>query len=100
MDVQAEGITNEELQLAARNHGMPLEALRLDVSPPGLHYVLVHYDVPFLDAAAHRLSVHGLVKWREKRFQRRRGLSILAGRQCIVNRLGLELASLLDGRQR
>jgi DMSO/TMAO reductase YedYZ molybdopterin-dependent catalytic subunit len=63
MDVQTEGITNEELQLAARNHGMPLEALRLDVSPPGLHYVLVHYDVPFLDAAAHRLSVHGLVKW-------------------------------------
>ena len=51
MDVQTEGISAEELQLAARNHGMPLEALRLDLSPPGLHYVLVHYDVPFLDAA-------------------------------------------------
>jgi DMSO/TMAO reductase YedYZ molybdopterin-dependent catalytic subunit len=62
LDVQSEGISAEELQLAARNHGMPLEALRLDLSPPGLHYVLVHYDVLFLDAAAHRLSVHGRVR--------------------------------------
>jgi sulfane dehydrogenase subunit SoxC len=34
----AEGISREELQLAARNHGMPLEALRYDVTPAGLHY--------------------------------------------------------------
>ncbi|MDP9319460.1 MAG: sulfite oxidase, partial [Actinomycetota bacterium] len=32
-----EGISAEELQLAARNHGMPLKALRYDVTPPGLH---------------------------------------------------------------
>ena len=32
------GISMEELQLAARNHGMPLEALRYDVTPAGLHY--------------------------------------------------------------
>ena len=25
----------EELPLAARNHGLPLEALRYDVTPPG-----------------------------------------------------------------
>jgi DMSO/TMAO reductase YedYZ molybdopterin-dependent catalytic subunit len=42
----AEGITTEELALAARNHGLPLEALRYDVTPPGLHYVLTHYDIP------------------------------------------------------
>jgi len=29
-----EGITADELQLAARNHGMPLEALRYDLTPP------------------------------------------------------------------
>ena len=45
-----EGITPEELALAARNHGLPLEALRYEVTPPGLHYVLVHYDIP--DASA------------------------------------------------
>ena len=36
----------EELQLAARNHGMPLEALRYPVTPVGLHYLLIHYDIP------------------------------------------------------
>ena len=39
-------ISLEELQLAARNHGMPLEALRYDVTPIGLHYLLIHFDVP------------------------------------------------------
>ena len=47
-----EQIGTEELQLAARNHGLPLEALRYDVTPAGLHYVLVHYDIPAVDAAA------------------------------------------------
>jgi DMSO/TMAO reductase YedYZ molybdopterin-dependent catalytic subunit len=52
----------EELQLAARNHGMPLEALRWDVTPVGLHYLLTHYDVPLVDLAAFRLRVHGRVR--------------------------------------
>ena len=55
----SEGISLEELQLAARNHGMPLEALRFPVTPVGLHYLLIHYDVPIVDAAEWRLSVHG-----------------------------------------
>jgi DMSO/TMAO reductase YedYZ molybdopterin-dependent catalytic subunit len=38
--------TGEELALAARNHGMPLEALRHDVTPAGLHYLLIHFDIP------------------------------------------------------
>ena len=40
----------EELQLATRNHGMPLEALRYPVTPVGLHYLLIHYDIPYIDA--------------------------------------------------
>src|SRR3954451_6005643 len=56
------GISVEELQLAARNHGMPLEALRHDVTPLGLHYLLVHYDIPVVDAAGWRLEVGGLVE--------------------------------------
>jgi DMSO/TMAO reductase YedYZ molybdopterin-dependent catalytic subunit len=58
----AEGISTEELQLAARNHGLPLEALRWDVTPVGLHYLLTHYDIPEVDATAWRLEVGGLVE--------------------------------------
>jgi len=52
-------ISLEELQLAARNHGMPLELLREPVTPVGLHYLLVHYDIPAVDPAAWRLDVAG-----------------------------------------
>jgi len=55
----AEGISLEELQLAARNHGMPLEALRYPVTPVGLHYLLTHYDVPDVDAGSWSLRVRG-----------------------------------------
>jgi sulfane dehydrogenase subunit SoxC len=58
---QRAAIGLEELQLAARNHGMPLEALRYDVTPAGLHYLLIHYDIPDVDAAAWRLEVDGSV---------------------------------------
>ena len=54
-----EGISLEELQLAARNHGMPLEALRYPVTPVGLHYLLIHYDVPYVDADTWSLTVRG-----------------------------------------
>ncbi len=54
---EGEGITAEELQLAARNHGMPLEALRHTVTPVGLHYLLIHYDIPVVDPAEWRLAV-------------------------------------------
>ncbi len=57
-----EGISLEELQLAARNHGMPLEALRWDITPVGLHYLLTHYDIPDVDPATWRLEVGGLVE--------------------------------------
>jgi sulfane dehydrogenase subunit SoxC len=57
-----EGISLEELQLAARNHGMPLEALRHEITPIGLHYLLVHYDIPVVDEAAWRLVVGGRVE--------------------------------------
>jgi DMSO/TMAO reductase YedYZ molybdopterin-dependent catalytic subunit len=52
----------EELQLAGRNRGMPLEALRHDVTPTGLHYLLVHWDIPEIDPTSWRLRVGGLVR--------------------------------------
>jgi sulfane dehydrogenase subunit SoxC len=56
-----ESLSLDELQLATRNHGMPLEALRYDVTPVGLHYLLIHYDIPQLAAETWRLRIHGRV---------------------------------------
>jgi DMSO/TMAO reductase YedYZ molybdopterin-dependent catalytic subunit len=56
------GISLEELQLATRNHGMPLEALRHAITPPGLHYLLTHYDIPVVDARSWTLELGGLVE--------------------------------------
>jgi len=51
--------TREEVALASRNHGMPLEALREELTPAGLHYLLIHFDIP---APPPRLEVGGLVE--------------------------------------
>ena len=57
-----EAIGLDELGLAARNHGMPLELMRHDVTPVGAHYLLTHYDIPPGDASTWRLEVAGLVR--------------------------------------
>ena len=56
-----EGISTDELQLALRNSGMPLEALRWPVTPLGLHYLLIHYDIPAVDVDTWRLELGGRV---------------------------------------
>ena len=50
----SEQITPAELRLATRNHGFPLEALSYDLTPAGLHYLLVHYDIPVVDGESWR----------------------------------------------
>ena len=62
MDSTGLGISLEELQLAARNHGMPLEALRYSITPVGLHYLLTHYDIPAVDSSGWTLDLGGLVE--------------------------------------
>jgi DMSO/TMAO reductase YedYZ molybdopterin-dependent catalytic subunit len=57
-----QGISTEELQLALRNSGMPLETLRWPITPIGLHYLLIHYDIPVADAATWQLEVGGAVE--------------------------------------
>ena len=49
-----------ELQQATRNRGMPLEGLRYDITPTGIHYLLTHFDIPAADAASWRVEVTGL----------------------------------------
>jgi DMSO/TMAO reductase YedYZ molybdopterin-dependent catalytic subunit len=57
-----EEFSRDELQLAARNHGIPLEALRYDVTPLGLHYLLIHYDIPAVNPEIWKLVVGGEVE--------------------------------------
>jgi sulfane dehydrogenase subunit SoxC len=52
----------QDLELAARNHALPLEALCYPVTPVGLHYVLTHYDIPSVDLDRWRLRVQGDVR--------------------------------------
>src|SRR4029079_4579862 len=55
-------ITLEELQLSGRNHSIPLEALKHDITPIGLHYLLTHFDIPNVDVETWQLAVGGLVE--------------------------------------
>jgi DMSO/TMAO reductase YedYZ molybdopterin-dependent catalytic subunit len=82
-----EGISAEELRLAARNHAMPLEALRYDVTPAGLHYLLIHFDIPHLDETGHTLAIDGHVR-RPLKF----GLAQLRDRPSQTHRVTLECA--------
>ncbi|MDX6533870.1 MAG: hypothetical protein QOF68_1614 [Gaiellales bacterium] len=61
MDSGAATWSLEELQLATRNHGVPLEALRYPITPLGLHYLLIHFDIPVVDTDTWRLEVGGRV---------------------------------------
>ena len=61
--VHAEGdFSRDEVRLANRNPGTLLESLRYDLTPAGLHYLLIHFDVPFVEPGADwTLSIGGLV---------------------------------------
>jgi sulfane dehydrogenase subunit SoxC len=80
-------ISLEELQLAARNHGMPLEALRHEITPLGLHYLLTHYDIPVVDPSSWRLTVGG-------RVERELSLSLddVRGRDSVTAAITMECA--------
>jgi sulfane dehydrogenase subunit SoxC len=54
--------SREEIGLALRNPGMQLEGLRYPITPIGMHYLLIHFDIPQVDPAAYELSVKGRVR--------------------------------------
>jgi DMSO/TMAO reductase YedYZ molybdopterin-dependent catalytic subunit len=54
--------SREEVRLANRNSGILLETLRHDVTPAGLHYLLNHFDVPYVaDGSSWSVTIGGLV---------------------------------------
>jgi sulfane dehydrogenase subunit SoxC len=90
----SESITQEELALAARNHGMPLEALRWPVTPVGLHYLLTHYDIPDVDTGSFTLTVDGRVararQWSAAELAARTVRTLTVTMECAGNgRAGL-----------
>jgi sulfane dehydrogenase subunit SoxC len=86
-------ITKEELRLAARNHGMPLEALRYDVTPAGMHYLLIHFDVPETPPGEWTVAIEGHVK-----NPGTPTLRDLAARETVTRRIVMECAG--NGRAR
>ncbi|MDA7426114.1 molybdopterin-dependent oxidoreductase [Thalassococcus lentus] len=48
--------SEDETRLANRNSGLLLETLRHDITPTGAHYLLIHFDIPHLDAQRHQLE--------------------------------------------
>lgn len=86
-------LTMEELQLAARNRGMPLEALRYDVTPTGLHYLLIHFDIPEIDARSWRLELAGTV-------ERPRSLSLAEVRALPARTITATMECAGNGRAR
>ncbi|MDP8949201.1 MAG: sulfite oxidase [Actinomycetota bacterium] len=60
--VTGQKFTREEVWLALRNHGIHLEGLRYPITPVGMHYLLIHFDIPLIDPAAYELEVGGLVR--------------------------------------
>jgi DMSO/TMAO reductase YedYZ molybdopterin-dependent catalytic subunit len=83
------GISLQELRLAARNHAMPLEALRSPITPVGLHYLLIHYDVPFVDPDSWRLEIGGAVErplsFTLTELRRRPEVELTATMECAGN---------------
>ena len=51
-----------EVRLANRNSGILLETLRHDVTPAGMHYLLNHFDVPYVPDGNWRVEIGGRVR--------------------------------------
>ncbi|MDP8951134.1 MAG: molybdopterin-dependent oxidoreductase, partial [Actinomycetota bacterium] len=54
--------SQEEVGLALRNPGMPLEGLRYPITPTGMHYLLIHFDIPLIDPTTYELPIDGRVR--------------------------------------
>ena len=83
--------TPEEVALAARNRGMPLEALRHEVTPAGMHYLLIHFDIPEIEESRWRLALQGL-------FQERLSLALDDIRRLPARTLRVTMECAGNGR--
>jgi DMSO/TMAO reductase YedYZ molybdopterin-dependent catalytic subunit len=56
-----DNFTVMEVTLKSRCHGHQMEGLAYPITPIGMHYLLIHYDIPQIDESTYRLNVRGLV---------------------------------------
>jgi|SRR5918997_3386975 DMSO/TMAO reductase YedYZ molybdopterin-dependent catalytic subunit len=57
-----EEFTREEVKFALRNAGMPLEGLRYPITPIGMHFHLIHFDIPYIDPTTYELPIEGRLR--------------------------------------
>jgi hypothetical protein len=57
-----EEFTRQEVMFALRNAGMPLEGLRYPITPIGMHFHLIHFDIPSIDPTSYELPIEGRLR--------------------------------------
>ena len=77
----------DELKMAYRCPAMPLESLRLPVTPIGQHYQVIHWEIPSVDPAAWELVIGGHVDR-----PRTVDLDALRRKPAVTSRVTLECA--------
>jgi sulfane dehydrogenase subunit SoxC len=80
-------ISPEETLLAFRCHGMQLEGLRYPITPIGMHYLLIHFDIPHLEGAGYQVELGGRVVRR-----RRLELGDIMSRPAVTQPVTMECA--------
>ena len=80
-------ISDPELDLAFRCHGMMPEFLADDVTPLGVHYLLNHFAIPALDADGYAVAIGGKVA-----NPRKVPLAELQGRPTLTQAVTMECA--------
>jgi DMSO/TMAO reductase YedYZ molybdopterin-dependent catalytic subunit len=70
--------------LALRNASLPLEALRYDLTPVGLHYTLSHFDIPHIDPGSYRLRIDGS-GWSLAQLQKFGKMTVRVTLECAGN---------------
>jgi sulfane dehydrogenase subunit SoxC len=85
--VKGQDFSSEEVKLALRNPGMHLEGMRYPITPIGMHYLLIHFDIPLIDPAEYELSISGRV-----RNPLRLTLEVVKARPAITMPVAMECA--------
>lgn len=81
--------TREEVGIALRNPGMPLEGLRYPITPIGMHYLLTHFDIPHIKPGEYELTISGRV-----RNPLRLSLEDLRSRQSVTMAVMMECSGI------
>jgi DMSO/TMAO reductase YedYZ molybdopterin-dependent catalytic subunit len=57
-----DNFTVMEVTVKSRCHGHHLEGLTYPITPIGMNYLLIHYNIPEINEATYRVRIEGLVK--------------------------------------